>query len=161
MKILDIGCGKDKYPGAIGLDVTKLDGVDVVADLNKEKIPFPDNTFDMIVMKTSIEHFKEPVQVLEDVWRAGKNGAIVKIWTNYWDNYQTIFHYWRFDEYSFNEMIVGHKHEKYYSKAKFKKREVKLQKRFWFLPAFLRHIIKNVITGIYFEFEIVKPEAAA
>jgi uncharacterized protein YcsI (UPF0317 family) len=39
MKILDIGCGREKYPDAIGIDKTNLPGVDVVIDFEKKKLP--------------------------------------------------------------------------------------------------------------------------
>lgn len=39
--ILDIGCGRSKLPGAVGLDAKSLPNVDVVADLD-ECLPFED-----------------------------------------------------------------------------------------------------------------------
>ena len=36
MKILDLGCGRNKLQGAFGVDFVELPGVDFVWDLNKE-----------------------------------------------------------------------------------------------------------------------------
>ncbi|MHA1979217.1 MAG: hypothetical protein ACW98I_20110, partial [Candidatus Hodarchaeales archaeon] len=34
-KILDVGCGTEKIDGAIGIDRVKLDGIDIIHDLDK------------------------------------------------------------------------------------------------------------------------------
>jgi hypothetical protein len=38
---LDVGCGRHKLPNSIGIDMLKLDGVDVVHDLNSSGWPIP------------------------------------------------------------------------------------------------------------------------
>ena len=47
-KILDLGCGRNKVPGAIGLDLFPVPGVDVVHDLEAFPYPFENNSFDEI-----------------------------------------------------------------------------------------------------------------
>ena len=47
MKI-DFGCGKNKKSGFIGVDILKLEGVDIVDDLSITPYPFKDNTADEI-----------------------------------------------------------------------------------------------------------------
>jgi len=47
MKILDVGCGTNKHPGAIGLDYNPRTGADVIHDLNEVPYPFPDDEFDL------------------------------------------------------------------------------------------------------------------
>ena len=41
LRVLDIGCGRQKFPGTMGLDERAFPGVDVVSDLNN-RLPFPD-----------------------------------------------------------------------------------------------------------------------
>jgi len=47
-KILELGCGANKTPGAVGVDRVAGPGVDVVHDLSRLPWPFPDNTFDEV-----------------------------------------------------------------------------------------------------------------
>lgn len=52
--VLDIGCGKRKRDGAIGLDLKKTGYVDVVADAHS--LPFRDEVFDVVYSSALIEH---------------------------------------------------------------------------------------------------------
>ena len=53
---IDFGCGKSKKDGFIGVDILKLDEVDVVHDLNKKPYPFKDNVATEIYMDNVLEH---------------------------------------------------------------------------------------------------------
>ena len=53
--MLDIGCGKNKKRGCIGLDLRKTGSVDVVADARK--LPFREEAFDHVYSSHLIEHF--------------------------------------------------------------------------------------------------------
>ena len=46
--ILDIGCGQNKYPGAIGIDTNPNTAADVLCDLDRPPYPFRDNSFEQI-----------------------------------------------------------------------------------------------------------------
>ena len=60
-KIVNIGCGKTRIPGSIGLDVVKIKGfVDKVHDLNKTPYPFKSNSVDEIHMYHVLEHLDKP-----------------------------------------------------------------------------------------------------
>ena len=85
MKILDIGCGKNKYvpkgkdDEVIGIDIMKLPCVDVIHNLEKFPWPFKNNEFDLIICTHIIEHLGDIVKVMEELWRISKSGAIIKI----------------------------------------------------------------------------------
>jgi len=79
MKILDLGCGRRKTPGAIGIDKIKLPEVDVVHDLNKFPYPFEDNYFHKIIAKNIIEHLWDTVKVMEELYRILKPNGILYI----------------------------------------------------------------------------------
>jgi len=55
-KILDVGCGQNKYPGAIGIDSNPRADADVIHDLGVLPYPFADNEFDEIICRHVIEH---------------------------------------------------------------------------------------------------------
>jgi len=85
MKILDFGCGNNKYlpknksDKVIGMDIAKLPGVDLVHDLERFPWPFKKNEFDMVVSNHVLEHMSNLVKVMEELWRISKPGAIIKI----------------------------------------------------------------------------------
>jgi predicted SAM-dependent methyltransferase len=71
--VLDIGCGKNKTPGAIGLDSRPFPGVDIVADL-EGKLPIPDNTYDVVYANQVLEHVYDLVGLMHELHRILKPG---------------------------------------------------------------------------------------
>lgn len=69
MKVLDLGCGKKKRPGAIGVDYSDRHDADVIHNLNVFPYPFPDNEFDVIYLDNVLEHLDDPMQVMSEVHR--------------------------------------------------------------------------------------------
>ncbi|MEK6925734.1 MAG: class I SAM-dependent methyltransferase [Nanoarchaeota archaeon] len=79
-KILDIGCGNHKIKGAIGLDSSKIEGVDVVHDLNKFPYPFKNNTFDLIHASHVLEHLETPLdKILNELCRICKPKGRIRV----------------------------------------------------------------------------------
>lgn len=76
---LDLGCGNDKIPGALGLDLVDLPGVDVVHNLNRYPWPFEDDSFDHVVCKHSLSHVDDLIAALGEIRRIAAPGAIVEI----------------------------------------------------------------------------------
>ena len=79
IKILDLGCGNKKIPGAIGVDFNDRLAADIVHDLNVFPYPFQNNEFDEIYLDNTLEHLDEVMQVMAEVHRICKKGGIVKI----------------------------------------------------------------------------------
>lgn len=79
-RILDVGCGTMKYPGAVGIDQFDLDGVDVVHDLNARPWPFEEGAFDRVVCRHSLSHFSDFVATVEEIHRVLKDGGILEVW---------------------------------------------------------------------------------
>ena len=79
MKKIDIGCGNSKKNDFIGIDILKLEGVDIVHDLNVFPYPFRDNEIDEVWMDQCLEHLDNPIRVVEEINRICKNGAKVTI----------------------------------------------------------------------------------
>ena len=63
-RILDIGCGRNKLPGAIGLDQMRLPGVDVVSNLN-DRLPFADEEFEVVYSDQVLEHVPNLIGLIE------------------------------------------------------------------------------------------------
>ena len=77
--ILDVGCGRKKYPDAIGIDINPDSDADVLHDLNQIPYPYNDNTFDMIICDNCLEHLEEVVPIMEELHRIAKASATVRI----------------------------------------------------------------------------------
>jgi len=73
--VLDIGCGRKKIPGSIGLDVMELPGVDIVSDLNKP-LPFKKEQFDIVYCNQVLEHIDDIVFLVYEILRVLKPGGI-------------------------------------------------------------------------------------
>jgi ubiquinone/menaquinone biosynthesis C-methylase UbiE len=76
---LDIGCGRSKLKGTLGVDIVPLPGVNVVADLNSG-LPFRDNSVDEIYTSHTLEHVDNFTGTMEELYRICKPNALVHIW---------------------------------------------------------------------------------
>lgn len=76
--VIDIGCGPNKRPGALGIDIAVLPVVDIVADITAG-LPFRDSTVDQVVASHVLEHFDNLVAVMNEIWRVCKPGARVSV----------------------------------------------------------------------------------
>jgi SAM-dependent methyltransferase len=76
---LDIGCGRSKFAGTLGVDVVPVKGVDIAADLSKG-LPFADGSVDAIYTSHTLEHMPDFIGAMEEIWRVCKDGALVNIW---------------------------------------------------------------------------------
>lgn len=74
-KILDIGCGRNKTEGAIGLDHADLPGVDIVCNLN-EPLPVENESFDIVVATQVLEHVENVIALVYEVHRVLKPGGL-------------------------------------------------------------------------------------
>ncbi len=83
MNCLNIGCGNDYREGWTNLDFNKNFKPDVYFDINEiyknKKLPFKDNTFDLIILYDVLEHFSEPLPILRELYRVCKIGGIIEI----------------------------------------------------------------------------------
>ena len=80
-RIVDLGCGPKKTPGALGVDIFPFPGVDVVTDLDKTPWPLEEAGFDRIRCSHVLEHVADVVAFLAEVHRIAKPGATLHITT--------------------------------------------------------------------------------
>lgn len=76
---LDIGCGGNKTPGFVGMDLRSLDGVDIVHDVESYPWPLPDESVLCAVASHLVEHIMPArfgfINFMNEVWRVLKVGG--------------------------------------------------------------------------------------
>lgn len=131
---LDIGCGKNKKEGFVGLDRVKIKGVDIICNLDAEKIPLEENSVEEVFSMHFMEHVSDLLSVMEEVWRVCKDGAKVTLAVPYFTSvgafrdptHKQFFTYETFDHFTNTKKLPS-----FYSEAKFKI----LRKRILFYPS--------------------------
>lgn len=83
---LDIACGQNKTPDFYGVDIAKAPGVDLVYDLEKFPWPFPDNSVETAVCVHYIEHTKDIIKFMDELYRILKPGATIIIRAPYYNS---------------------------------------------------------------------------
>ena len=79
--IIDLGCGRRKFPGAIGVDAQSDSDADVRHDLDCLPYPFEGASADIVIMRHVIEHLADIVATLREVARILKPGGRVLVLT--------------------------------------------------------------------------------
>ena len=75
---LNVGSGESFIEGWINLDKTSSPDININFDLDlipKEKIPLDENSIDTILMSHVIEHLRNPMDVMQDLYRLAKSNA--------------------------------------------------------------------------------------
>jgi SAM-dependent methyltransferase len=84
MKQLDIGCSSHKLLGWIGVDLERLPGVDVVADMHH--LPFRDSSIDRIHTRHTLEHVQDPLHCISELYRICKTDGFINIIVPHYSN---------------------------------------------------------------------------
>jgi SAM-dependent methyltransferase len=93
---MDAGCGDPSW------DYSNLD---VIADL--EGIPFKTNSFGLVICTQVLEHVKEPLIVLKELWRVTKAGGALYISAPQgWGVHQAPFDYFRYTHFGLHHLLV-------------------------------------------------------
>ena len=77
--VLDLGCGKKKRPGSIGVDYSDRHDADIIHDLNVFPYPFEDKSIDQVYLDNVLEHLESPMDVMAEVHRISKVGSSIKV----------------------------------------------------------------------------------
>ena len=176
--ILDIGCGQNKYPAAIGVDRNRDTAADVIADIDQARLPFRDGAFSHVRLIHVIEHVAGVIAAIEEVHRVSRSGALVRIETPHYTDFSSFCdptHRWHLNSFSFRYFTEQGSFS-YYSRCRFRERKVHVKLlRLWRLLGFefavnrsrafrkfWEHYLCYVIRGkaIVFELEVKKPGAA-
>ena len=79
MKI-NLGAGNARIPGFVNIDYDQNSNPDYALDIEKDPLPFDDNTVECVVAHHILEHLGEGYfHCLQEIYRVCKDGAIVDI----------------------------------------------------------------------------------
>ena len=72
---IDIGCGKNKRQGFLGIDIIPFEGVDKVMNAGKDKWPFKDGSVDEVHASHFVEHLvpEERIHFVNELYRVLKD----------------------------------------------------------------------------------------
>lgn len=96
---IDLGCGKSKQAGYVGVDKIAFDGVDIIVDLAKEKWPWEDGSVDQVYSSHFVEHLEanERAHFVNELYRVLKMKAQANIIVPHWAScraYGDLTHKW-------------------------------------------------------------------
>jgi SAM-dependent methyltransferase len=123
-KLLELGCGRKKHEGAVGVDILSDCGADVIHDLDVFPYPFGDDEWDRILCFDVLEHVEHFVRCVEEIWRIARPGATVEITGPFMSSinyFSDPTHRRAFTSHTFDYFIEGRPAFRYgYSCARFK-----------------------------------------
>ena len=174
-RILDVGCGINKLPGAIGIDRNPRTRADVLCDLDHFPYPFRDSSFDRLQAVHVIEHLSDVIRAMEEFHRLVRPGGAVSLVTPHYTDFSSFCdptHRWHLNSFSFRYFGPDNAGFGYYSAARFRERKVRVKllalwrylgfellvnafprfRRFW--EYYLCYIVRGKV--MEFEFEVLK-----
>jgi len=81
--MVDLGCGSKKIDGAIGLDRRLEPGVDLICDFEHE-LPLKTDSVDIMNMSHIMEHVRDLIPFMEEVYRVCRPGSEVRVIVPYY-----------------------------------------------------------------------------
>jgi SAM-dependent methyltransferase len=77
--IVELGCGRKKKEGRIGVDKVDLPNVDIVADIEDGLSFLPDNSVDQIYCKSIFEHIENLENLMREIIRVLKRDGTANV----------------------------------------------------------------------------------
>lgn len=180
-RVLDIGCGANKTPGATGMDINPRTAADVIHDLDDLPYPFEDDQFDEVIGRHVIEHVRDPMAVMCELHRITRGGGRVRLVAPHWTNpdFATdLTHRNHLNSYSFRNLTDERAVFPFYTDVRFRQLAVRvsvlnlwkpfglellinLDNRFpkmRFIRKFWEQYLNAIARGkeLYFELEVIK-----
>ena len=79
---LDIGCGRNKKKGFLGVDINKGKDVDFIMDVCK--LDFEDNSIEEVFSRRCIQHVEDDKKALSEIFRVLKPGGVFTLVVASW-----------------------------------------------------------------------------
>ncbi len=174
MKV-ELGCGKNKKEGFVGVDIAPRESVDLVADLRRG-LPFAESSVTELRAIHLFEHISDTAGLMGEVYRACAPGALVTIEVPYarsdgafadpthvslftegtWEYFDRGRKAWEFYQFDFDFKIKSLRFN--YLKGKTLKRIPLVGKLLrWLVRKLLWRALWNVVFSVTVELEVVKP----
>ena len=80
---LDLGCGKKKRAGYVGIDSAATSHADLLADIERG-IPLRADSCEAILCDNLLEHMRDLIPVMNEIWRVARHGAAIEIIVPYY-----------------------------------------------------------------------------
>jgi hypothetical protein len=99
---IDLGCGPNKPESFVGVDRFPLPGVDLIGDMNDE-LPLDSDSVDLLYASHSLEHARDLMHTMREIYRVCKHGAQVCIVAPYYEqklNLANPYHICVFNEHT-------------------------------------------------------------
>ena len=129
-RTLDVGCGINKYPGAIGIDRLPGTAADVRCNLDRFPWPFRDKSFDHVRVVHVIEHVADVIGTMEEIHRLLRPGGSVYIATPHYTDFSSFCdptHRWHLNSFSLRYFGADNAGFSYYSAARFREKSVRVR----------------------------------
>ena len=121
-KVLDVGCGKAKFPGACGIDYAAAADADLQHDLETFPYPITDDSVDVVLMRNVVEHVRDIVGLMNEIHRITKPNGDVLITTPHFSSlysYQDPTHIRHLAYDSLEYFTAKTKHSNFYTSRRF------------------------------------------
>lgn len=151
---VDLGCGKDKHKGCLGVDIKETGSTDLILDLSKKHWSLPSDSFEKVWCKDILEHMSKPVSFMEEVHRISKSNAEVHIRVPHFTNKNSWVdptHKRPYSAFTFSDYFTSGGKYRYYTDATFKLKRLHIEvpasrRRPW---SYIGRYIANNHTGTY------------
>jgi SAM-dependent methyltransferase len=80
---IELGCGSNKREGFYGLDIVQSPVTDCRIDLERDSLPFANDSIEYVYSSHTLEHLSYWSKMLQEIVRVCKHDAVVEIWTPY------------------------------------------------------------------------------
>jgi len=129
-RVLELGCGRVKAPGAIGVDSNfDATAADVIADLNNP-LPFGDNSFDEVRAIHLIEHLHDVMKALAEIHRVTRPGGTLYLVTPHYTDFISWCdptHRWHLNSFSFRYFGPIHGGRHWYTRLELRQRALHVE----------------------------------
>lgn len=79
MTNIELGCGKNKKEGYVGIDISPNSDADHIVDLETDGLPFPNESVLQVYTSHTLEHISNLIHVMNECWRVLKWGGVMTI----------------------------------------------------------------------------------